>query len=327
MGRFRDEVKMSTILVIGGAGFIGSHMVLHLLEQQYQVVVLDNLSTGHQRFVKGSLDDPLILQQIFSKYDIDVVMHFAAFIEVGESVNHPRKYYENNVIATLRLLENMLAHDIKHFIFSSSAAIFGEPHYIPIDLNHPKAPLSPYGRSKWMVEQILSDFDTAYGLKYASLRYFNASGADPKGRAGEWHQPETHLIPLVLQVAHKKRAVVQVFGSDYDTPDGTCIRDYIHVCDLCTAHELAMKQLVNTQQSATYNLGNGEGFSVKQVIQIARDVTGRDIPVQKAPRRQGDPARLVADARQAQEALQWHIQYPKLTDIIAHAWQWELACH
>jgi UDP-glucose 4-epimerase len=304
-------------------------MVKTLLKAGYQVIVLDNLSKGHQdavlggKLIFGDLTDPMPLNLLFETYRVDSVMHFASFIEVGESVRLPGKYYQNNVARTLNLLDIMVTHGVKSFIFSSSAAIFGEPHYIPIDEQHPKKPLNPYGLSKWMVEQILADYDRAYGLKSICLRYFNAAGADPDGQLGERHQPETHLIPLVLQTASGRRETISVFGQDYDTPDGTCIRDYIHVYDLCQAHLLALQQLLSGGESAVYNLGNGTGFSVNQVIEIAMEVTGKPIPVHVEERRAGDPARLVADARLARQMLGWQPQYADLKTIITHAWHWE----
>jgi UDP-glucose 4-epimerase len=321
--------KEETILVVGGAGYIGSHMVKMLLGRGYGVTTLDNLSTGHRdavlggEFVLGDLADRALLDKLFSERGIDGVMHFASFIQVGESVQNPARYYENNVVNTLNLLDAMVAHDVKRFIFSSSAAVYGEPIRVPIDETHPKNPINPYGRSKWMVEQMLADYDRAYGLKSVSLRYFNAAGADPEGRLGERHQPETHLIPLVLQAASGRRESVQVYGRDYDTPDGTCIRDYVHVTDLCEAHLLALDRLLHGGASAAFNLGNGNGFSVQQVIDTACKTTGKDIPVKDAPRREGDPARLVADAALARKALGWNPRYDELETIVRHAWQWE----
>jgi UDP-glucose 4-epimerase len=321
--------KEETILVVGGAGYIGSHMVKMLLGRGYGVTTLDNLSTGHRdavlggEFVLGDLADRALLDKLFSERGIDGVMHFASFIQVGESVQNPARYYENNVVNTLNLLDAMVAHDVKRFIFSSSAAVYGEPIRVPIDEAHPKNPINPYGRSKWMVEQMLADYDRAYGLKSVSLRYFNAAGADPEGRLGERHQPETHLIPLVLQAASGRRESVQVYGRDYDTPDGTCIRDYVHVTDLCEAHLLALDRLLQGGASAAFNLGNGNGFSVQQVIDTACEATGKAIPVKDAPRREGDPARLVADATLARKALGWNPRYDELETIVRHAWQWE----
>ncbi|EDN66459.1 NAD-dependent epimerase/dehydratase [Beggiatoa sp. PS] len=322
-------MKKKTILVVGGAGYIGSHMVKMLLNTGYHVVTLDNLSTGYRKavlggdIVFGDLGDSKGLDLLFTGYQFDGVMHFASFIQVGESVQIPSKYYQNNVAATLNLLDAMINHGVKTLIFSSSAAIFGEPQYVPLDEQHPKQPINPYGLSKWMVEQILADYNRAYELKSICLRYFNAAGADPDGELGECHDPETHLIPLVLQAASGRRDTITVFGQDYDTPDGTCIRDYIHINDLCQAHLLALEQLLNGAESTAYNLGNGSGFSVKQVIDIAEKVTGKSIPVTMGMRREGDPARLVADSKQAQSLLGWQPQYADLALIISHAWQWE----
>ncbi|MEN8217790.1 MAG: UDP-glucose 4-epimerase GalE [Pseudomonadota bacterium] len=320
---------MKTILVVGGAGYIGSHMVKMLLATGYRVVTLDNLSGGYRDavlggdFVFGDIADREGLERLFAGYNFDGVMHFASFIQVGESVQKPGKYYQNNVAATLNLLDAMVAHGVKTFIFSSTAAIFGEPRYTPIDEQHPKQAINPYGLSKWMIEQILADYDRAYGLKSVCLRYFNAAGADPDGQLGERHVPETHLIPLVLQAASGRREAITVYGQDYDSPDGTCIRDYIHINDLCQAHLLALEQLLSGAESAAYNLGNGAGFSVKQVIDVAKEVTGKAIPVQMGDRRAGDAARLVADSKRAQTVLGWLPQYADLATIIAHAWQWE----
>ncbi|HEW97837.1 MAG TPA: UDP-glucose 4-epimerase GalE [Beggiatoa sp.] len=320
---------MKTILVVGGAGYIGSHMVKMLLAADYHVVTFDNLSGGYRDavlggdFVLGDTCDPASLDSLFADYSFDGVMHFASFIQVGESVQNPGKYYQNNLAATLNLLDAMVAHDVKVCIFSSSAAIFGEPQYVPLDEAHPKQPINPYGSTKWMVEQILADYDHAYGLKSVCLRYFNAAGADPEGQLGERHVPETHLIPLVLQAASGRRESITVYGQDYDTPDGTCIRDYVHINDLCQAHLLALEQLLAGSNSAAYNLGNGSGFSIKQVIDIAKEVTGEPIPVVMGERRGGDPARLVADSKLAQKRLGWQPQYGDLATLIAHAWQWE----
>ncbi len=320
---------MKTILVVGGAGYIGSHMVKMLLAAGYKVVTFDNLSGGYQDavlggdFVFGNLDDRPSLEHLFTSYHFDAVMHFASFIQVGESVINPSKYYQNNLVATLNLLDTMVIYDVKPFIFSSTAAIFGEPQYVPIDEQHPKQPINPYGLSKWMIEQILSDYDNAYGLKSVCLRYFNAAGADPDGELGERHDPETHLIPLVLQAASGRRDAITIYGQDYDTPDGTCLRDYIHITDLCKAHLLALEQLLNGADSAAYNLGNGAGFSVKEIIDIAEKVTDKKIPVIMGERRIGDPARLVAESKQAQTVLGWQPQYADLATIITHAWQWE----
>ncbi|MEK7991838.1 MAG: UDP-glucose 4-epimerase GalE [Thiotrichaceae bacterium] len=318
-----------TILVVGGAGYIGSHMVKMLLAQGCQVVVLDNLSNGYRNavlggdFVFADLADKANLEYIFQAYQFDGVMHFASFIQVGESVQNPRIYYQNNLANTLNLLDTMVKYEVKNFIFSSSAAIFGEPQSVPLDETHPKNPINPYGLSKWMIEQILADYEKAYDLRSICLRYFNAAGADPEGELGERHIPETHLIPLVLQAASQRREHISIFGQDYDTPDGTCIRDYIHINDLCQAHWLALQQLWNGNQSAAYNLGNGEGFSVREVIDVAKQVTGKNISIIEEQRRDGDPARLVADARLAKAILGWKPQFTDLETIISHAWAWE----
>jgi UDP-glucose 4-epimerase len=316
------------VLIIGGAGYIGSHMVKLLGQQGCSVTTLDDLSSGHRDavlygdFVQGNFGDRSVLDVVLAK-GFDAVMHFASFIQVGESVQHPDKYYRNNVTYTLGLLDAMRSHGVEKFIFSSTAATFGEPQYSPIDEGHPQQPINPYGRTKLMVEQALADYDRAYGFKSVCLRYFNAAGADPEGQLGERHDPETHLIPLVLQAASGRRPHISVFGQDYDTPDGTCIRDYIHINDLCSAHWLALQSLLNGQGSQRYNLGNGNGFSVQEVINTAQQVTGRNIPVQYGPRRAGDPARLVADATQARQHLGWQPQYADLATIIRHAWAWE----
>jgi UDP-glucose 4-epimerase len=317
------------ILVVGGAGYIGSHMTKLLLDSGHEAVVVDNLSSGFRvavpggEFVKGDLCDRALLDGLISTRRFDGVMHFASFIQVGESVARPSEYYRNNVANTINLLDATVKHGVARLIFSSSAAIFGEPSRVPIDEDHAKVPTNPYGRSKWMVEQILADYERAYGLRHTCLRYFNAAGADPSGSLGERHEPETHLIPLTLQAASGRIASIKVFGRDYDTPDGTCIRDYIHVTDLCRAHLLAMERLMDGAASRAYNLGNGSGFSVKEVITAARRVTASPITVIEAPRREGDPARLVADAARAQRELGWRPQYAALDTIIAHAWAWE----
>ncbi|MFZ4791238.1 MAG: UDP-glucose 4-epimerase GalE [Candidatus Competibacteraceae bacterium] len=318
------------VLVVGGAGYIGSHMVKLLNQRGLEVTVLDNLCNGHRdavqgaRFVLGDLYEREILDELFEETRFDGVMHFASHIQVGESVREPAKYYRNNVFKTQNLLDAMIAHRVGNFIFSSTAAIFGEPIRIPIDEAHPKQPINPYGRGKWMVEQMLEDYDIAYGLKSVCLRYFNAAGADPDGALGEHHDPETHLIPLVLQVAAGRRPQITVFGEDYATPDGTCIRDYIHVNDLGEAHLLALQRLWDGGTSAAYNLGNGNGFSVREVIDTARTVTGRAIPVEYGERRAGDPARLVADSQRAQTELGWTPRRADLATIIADAWRWEM---
>jgi UDP-glucose 4-epimerase len=317
------------ILVVGGAGYIGSHMVKLLGREGFEVTTLDNFSTGYRdavtwgELIEGDMADGPMLHDLFARNHFDGVMHFAAYIQVGESVQHPAKYYRNNIANTQNLLDAMVAHDVRSFIFSSTAAIFGEPQRVPIDETHPRKPINPYGRTKWFVEQMLKDYDTAYGLKSVCLRYFNAAGADPDGELGERHDPETHLIPLVLQAASQRRPHITVFGDDYDTPDGTCIRDYIHVDDLCDVHLLALQKLWQGGRSDAFNLGNGNGFSVKAVIESARRVTSQEIPVVYGERRSGDPARLVADATRAQQELGWQPCLANLAVIIEHAWQWE----
>ncbi|WP_248914234.1 UDP-glucose 4-epimerase GalE [Pseudomonas moorei] len=316
-------------LVVGGAGYIGSHMVKQLLGAGHELVVADNFSTGHRSALTGGslveldIADAQALDALFAGHHFDAVFHFASFIQVGESVAEPAKYYQNNLAATLTLLQAMVRAEVKHFIFSSTAAVYGDPLYVPIDEQHPKAAINPYGRSKWMVEQMLEDFDRAYGLKSVCLRYFNAAGADPEGQLGERHEPETHLLPLILQAASGRRPSITVFGRDYDTPDGTCIRDYVHVADLVAAHALAVDYLLEGGASTAFNLGNGQGFSVQQVIDTVRQVTGQDICVSEAPRRAGDPPRLVADPRRAQALLGWQPRFASLEQIVTHAWKWE----
>lgn len=318
------------VLVIGGAGYIGSHMVKMLCEQGVDVSIIDDLSTGHLDavrsgiFIQGDFSDKVLLRKVLAK-GFDAVFHFASFIEVADSWMNPDKYYHNNVVNTLSLLDVMIEFDVRYLVFSSTAAIFGEPVYLPIDESHPRLPINPYGRTKNIVEQALVDFDHAYGLKSVSLRYFNAAGADPDGSLGERHNPETHLIPLALQVASGRRSSINVFGRDYDTPDGTCIRDYIHVSDLCTAHWLGLLSMMSQGRSQAYNLGNGNGFSVKDVIDSVQCVTGREILVIDAPRRPGDPARLISDSKLAHEKLGWRPKYSDLETIIEHAWRWEVS--
>lgn len=319
---------MKNILVIGGAGYIGSHMVRMLAKQGYNPVVFDNLSKGHREavanypFELGDLGDKARLTEVFKKYGIEAVMHFAAFAEVGESVKEPSKYYHNNVAKVLDLLDALVENDIKYFVFSSTAATFGEPVRPKIDESHPQNPINPYGNTKLMVEKILADFDTAYGLKATALRYFNASGADDSGEIGESHNPETHLIPIVLQAAAGKRASIKMFGTDYPTPDGTCVRDYVHVNDLARAHILALEKMFKDNVSERFNLGSGNGFSVAEIVKEAKRITGIDFTVEKAPRRDGDPAVLVADSAKAERILGWKPQY-NLTRIIETAWTWE----
>jgi len=318
------------VLVVGGAGYIGSHMVKMLSKAGHEVTTLDNLSNGYEdavkygEFVKGDIADARLLDTLFSDHSFDGVMHFASYIQVGESVEKPSMYYRNNVSNTQVLLDAMVEHGVKCFIFSSTAATFGEPDYTPIDEAHAQNPINPYGHSKLMVEQILRDFDHAYGLKSVSLRYFNAAGADPEGELGERHIPETHLIPLVLQAASGRRDSITIFGSDYDTPDGTCIRDYIHINDLCSAHLLGLEHLVAGGETKAYNMGNGTGYSIKELIDVAKEVTGSDFTVLMGERRDGDPARLVADSSLLQKELGWEPEFADLGMIIRHAWEWEL---
>lgn len=316
------------ILIVGGAGYIGSHLNKEISKQGYETVVFDNLSYGHEKFVKwgnfelGDLGNINDIRSIFRKYPIDAVMHFAAFTYVGESVEDPQKYYLNNVKNTLNLLQVMLEENVKQFVFSSTCATYGNPVEIPITENHPQNPINPYGRGKLIVEQVLKDYSNAYGFKYASLRYFNAAGADPDGEVGELHDPETHLIPLILDVATGKRDDIKIFGTDYDTPDGTCIRDYIHVTDLADAHILALKYLQDGGESDVFNLGNGNGFSVKEVIETARKITGKNIRAVEDERRPGDPPILVGSSDKAKKVLKWKPKYDDLYKIIETAWNW-----
>ncbi|NOU01320.1 MAG: UDP-glucose 4-epimerase GalE [Gallionella sp.] len=317
------------ILVAGGAGYIGSHMVRMLDTLGHAVVTFDDLSAGFREavlggvFVQGSLHDKAALKELFGANQFDAVVHFAGSIAVGESVRDPAKYYQNNLTGTLNLLDAMREHGVNKMVFSSTAAIFGNPQYVPIDEAHPQAPINPYGMTKWVTEQILRDYDAAYGLRSVTLRYFNAAGAAPDAALGERHDPETHLIPLALRAASGKLPELTVFGTDYDTPDGTCIRDYIHIVDLCEAHLLALQHLISAGESRAYNLGNGQGYSVKEVIEVVKKVTGMSVPVKYGPRRAGDPPRLVADATQIRKDWGWSPKYAALETIIEHAWQWE----
>jgi UDP-glucose 4-epimerase len=318
------------ILVTGGAGYIGSHCVKLLLRQGYEVVAFDNLSEGSREavlsdhFVHGDLLDIQQLGQVFSTYPIEAVMHFAGLIRVGESMSAPDLYYQNNVTATVNLLSQMHIHDIRRLIFSSSAAVYGSPTRIPIPEDAPKNPTSVYGRTKWLAEQIMSDYAVAYGLRYVALRYFNAAGCDPEGQLGENHDPETHLIPLVLDVALGKRADIQVFGSDYNTHDGTCIRDYIHVQDIARAHVRTLEALVGGHPGGVYNLGLMTGFSVREVIDVCRRVTGRQITVVEAERRAGDPAELVADSTRFRREFGWVPEIVTLDEMVRTAWAYRV---
>jgi UDP-glucose 4-epimerase len=318
------------ILITGGAGYIGSHCVLDFQRAGYDCVVLDNLAEGHEQalqtenFCKAELSDISQIREVFKKYPIEAVIHFAAFAYVGESVENPQKYYYNNVVNTLNLLNVMLENNVKKIVFSSTCATYGNPEYVPIDEKHPQSPINPYGATKLMIERILKDYNEAYGLKYVALRYFNAAGADNEANIGESHRIETHLIPLVLQTALGKRDSIKVFGDDYDTPDGTCIRDYIHVNDLSSAHRLAFEQLNNNGNSDIYNLGIGKGYSVKEIIEKSEKITGKPINKQMVERRPGDPPRLVADNKKAREVLGWKPKFVEIEDIIQTAWNWEL---
>ncbi len=321
-------MKKKNILVVGGAGYIGSHMVKELLKAGYGVITLDNFSTGHRellpggQFFEGDLGDAKLLDKIFSKHQISAVMHFAAFSLVGESMQNPLAYYRNNIAGTIELLAAMVSHNVKYFIFSSSAAVYGEPVEIPITEDHPCNPTNPYGVTKVAVERLLHDCDMAYGLKYVSLRYFNAAGADESGEIGERHEPETHLIPLILKAAEGEREDIKIFGTDYPTHDGTCVRDYIHVSDLVQAHLLALEALLSGEKSSVYNLGNSKGYSVHEVIELAGKVTGKAIRTVEVERRPGDPAELVAASGKIRQDLGWKPKFEDLETIIKTAWNW-----
>jgi UDP-glucose 4-epimerase len=316
------------VLVTGGAGYIGSHAVAALLEEGEQVVIVDNLYQGHKeallggKLYVGDLRDAEFLAQVFAENDIDGVIHFAANSLVGESMKDPGKYYHNNVYGTLILLEQMQKAGVSRIVFSSTAATYGEPERVPIDEYDRTLPTNAYGETKLAMERMIRWFDVAHGIKSVSLRYFNAAGAHESGKIGEDHNPESHLVPLVLQVALGQREYISVFGDDYPTEDGTCLRDYIHVSDLADAHILALKRLRNGGESAIYNLGNGQGYSVKQVIDIAREVTGHAIPTKFEARRSGDPAVLVASSERARAELDWNPRRASLRDIISSSWNW-----
>jgi len=319
------------ILICGGAGYIGSHAVYRLLEKEEEVIVVDNLQTGHReavhpdaRFCQGDIRDRDFLRTVFQQYDIEAVIHFAANSLVGESMEEPLKYYDNNVYGTQVLLEVMKEFDVRQIVFSSTAAVYGEPKQIPIVETDPTEPTNAYGETKLAMEKMMKWADRAYGIRSISLRYFNVAGAYGT-TIGEDHNPETHLIPLILKVPLGQREEIFIFGDDYDTPDGTCIRDYIHVLDLVDAHVLALNKLRNGADSDVYNLGNGNGFSVKEVIEAARQVTGHPIPARVMARRPGDPAKLVASSDKAKRELGWEPNYPSITDIVASAWEWHQA--
>lgn len=321
-----------TVAILGGAGYIGSHVVKFLRLQGVPLVVYDNLSQGHRESVAGSelvvgdIGDSDKLGQCFKEHGVDAVMNFAGLIAVGESVREPLKYYQNNVGQTLNLLETMLRHGVRDLIFSSTCAIYGMPRFLPLTEDHPFEPINPYGRTKLAIEFVLEDFARAYEFRYASLRYFNASGADPAGELGEKHEPETHLIPLLLQAVLGQRPALEVYGDDYDTPDGTCIRDYIHVWDLAQAHWLALQWLREKKTSDVFNLGNGAGYSVREVIAAAEKVSGRPVPTRLCPRRPGDPPVLIGSSRKAIDVLGWEPRYADLESILASAWNWHRAC-
>lgn len=321
-------MKTSNVLVTGGAGFIGSHVNMQLNLAGYSTIVLDNLSHGHQKcilqghFIQGDFGDYQLLKKIFHDFNIDAVMHFAAFINVGESLVHPLKYYENNVINTLQLLKAMVESRVKKIIFSSSAAIFGLPNEIPVKETQPTQPINPYGKTKLMVENILQDFDKAYDMKSCCLRYFNAAGGDPEGKIKNYSiQDENNLIPIALKKLLQTNPSITLFGTDYPTKDGTCVRDYIHVLDLASAHIMAMKQLLEGRPSSQYNLGNGQGFTVREVLETLQKVTGKPLNIIEGKRRPGDPAILIADSQKARRELGWVPHYPDLKTMIQHAWQ------
>jgi UDP-glucose 4-epimerase len=317
------------ILVVGGAGYIGSHTVRELIESGKDVIVYDNLSCGHEqavkgvKLIKGDIADKIKLVQTIKEYNIDSVIHFAAFIQVGESMAHPIKYYKNNVCNTINLLETMKENNVKYIVFSSSAAVYGEPEKVPIDEECAKKPTNVYGRTKLIIEDILSDFDKAYNIKYTALRYFNASGSHISGEIGEAHNPESHLIPIILNVILGKSKVLKIFGNDYPTKDGTCIRDYIHVTDLAKAHILSLEALKNGGESKVYNLGNGNGFSVLEVIKVVKQVTGEKVNYEFADRRPGDTASLVASSEKIIKELGWKQKYNSLEKIVETAWSWK----
>ena len=325
----KSTAKNGTILVTGGSGYIGSHCVKALLDSGRRVLIVDDLSTGYQRltvsddFAAVNILNKDALKRVLQKHEITAVMHFAASAYVGESVQDPEKYYTNNVLGTLSLLSLMRELNINQMIFSSSCAVYGNPQRLPITEEHPLHPVNPYGFTKRAVEAMLHDFSQAYGLRYVSLRYFNAAGADPGGRLGECHNPETHLIPLVLQTASERMHEVTVFGTDYDTPDGTCIRDYVHIADIAKAHALALQYLESNEQSNVFNVGSEHGYSVKQIIDLCGQITGKKIRVAYGDRRPGDPPMLVASAEKIKKILGWVPDYPTLEAIIETAWRWE----
>lgn len=322
---------MAKILITGGAGYIGSHTVRLMSEKGYELIVLDNLVYGHREailtkdveLVVGDLGDIELVSRLFEYHDIEAVIHFAAYAFVGESVTDPEKYYQNNIAAPLNLISVMRKYGCNTFIFSSTCATYGNPEYAPLDENHVQNPINPYGQSKLMLEKIIKDYHKAYGFNYAFLRYFNASGASPDGLIGEDHNPETHLIPLILDAVNGDRPHITVFGTDYETEDGTCVRDYIHVEDLATAHIAALEHLKAGKPSVICNLGTGNGVSVKEMIAAVEEVTGKEVPVVYGERRAGDPPFLYANAKHAKEVLGWEAKYKDVKDIVRHAWAWK----
>lgn len=323
-----SKMQHKTILVVGGAGYIGSHTAKLLLKEGFSVILFDNLSTGFRSLAKygelvvGDLSNINDINNVFLKHNIDVVFHFAAYAYVGESVINPQKYYKNNVQNTLNLLEVMLKHNIKKIVFSSTCATYGTPQYLPLDEEHPQVPINPYGKSKLMIEQILKDYDKAYDLKYVVLRYFNAAGADSDGELGEMHHPETHLIPLAIEVVSDKRDMLEVFGDDYETNDGSCIRDYIHVEDLADAHVRAYKYLIDNNCSNIFNLGTENGYSVLEIIRKIEEITNKKLFFKISKRREGDPGRLVASAKKANNILRWNPLKSNIHNIIESAIRW-----
>lgn len=320
------------ILVLGGAGYIGSHTVDELVNQGYDTVVIDNLCLGHRqavhpdaRFYEGDIRDKAFMESVFEKENIEGVVHFAAFSQVGESVEKPLKYFDDNVAGMITLLEVMHKYNVKHIVFSSTAATYGEPETMPIREDFPTVPKNPYGESKLMMEKMMKWCDEAYGMKYVALRYFNVAGAKPDGSIGEDHRPETHLVPIILQVALGQRDELSIYGDDYPTEDGTCIRDYVQVCDLARAHILALDYLLKGGDSDVFNLGSEKGFTVKEMLEAARRVTNKEIPAKVAPRRAGDPASLVASPEKVERVLGWKPEYKDIESIIATAWTWHQA--
>ena len=322
------------ILITGGAGYIGSHFAIALLKKDESIVIFDNLSTGHiktintlkkygnLKFYQGDLLNKNDIDEVFQKEKITSVVHFAAFSQVGESVKNPKKYYRNNVVGTLNLLDSMIENNVKKIVFSSTAATYGEPTYTPIDENHPQKPINPYGKTKLMIENIMDDYDKAYGLKSVRLRYFNVAGADSNNKIGEWHEPETHLIPNILKSTFEGGKTFELYGCDYDTKDGTCVRDYINIEDLANAHILALKYLNDDGKTDYFNLGTNNGNTVKEVFGLCEDITGKKISLKQMPRRQGDPKSLIADNKKAKEILKWTPE-KTLNESIKTAYLWE----